>query len=197
MSLDEDTRKALWDTLGPNVFNQIKTVIPDFFNDKYIVTKLVEKPEGEQIRGYPLVQLLEPEAVASTHPGITTGTIVNVHEMLPELMREGYNVTLSPTKIRAYDIGPKSLMIAPIDSLVIAEFPKDGQEFKDSEVFYRNGARLYKGKSVGYGKLNTHQYFEGSGRLHVHFAFTPQKGEEKRPNVFIEDRTWNLRNSKL
>ncbi|MFH1063538.1 MAG: hypothetical protein V1729_00490 [Candidatus Woesearchaeota archaeon] len=192
MAIDEETRKILSEVMGPNVLRQLTTAVPDFFDDKYLITKLVEKPLDQQMRGYPLAKLLEPETVASTHPGCPPGTIIDVDVLLPELMDDGYNVSLSPTRIRAYMTDDNTLEMGPIDSLVIAQFPKTGKSFEDVQVFYRNGARLYGGKSIGYGPLNRSKYFEGSGRLNVHFAFTPQKEEERRTCAFIQDHSWQL-----
>jgi hypothetical protein len=191
MTLDEETKRIVLETMGINVFKQLTTVVPDFFDRDYVITKTVEKPKDQQPPTYPHVKHMEPKVVASTHPKYPVDTIIEVDEVLADLIRQGYNVTVSPEEIsRRITHSKETLEREPCHSFAIAEISKQDSGFGEPDVFYHNNPYLYEGREISLGILVKGHYFEGLGRCNVHFAFVP-KGEKERKVAYFEEG-WEL-----
>lgn len=213
MSLDDKTKRAMLGVLGNNVLThmlevmdprilnqideimglnvlrQIVTVVPDFFDGGYIVTNLVPKPKEEQSK-HGMVKYLEPKIVVSTHPRYKANSRVDVEDKLAELTKKGFNVTISPERIRNFSTDSKTLGEYPCDNLVIAQVPSDEKGFGNPYVFYDQDSYLGRGWKIGFGQLPKGELYQGLRYL-THFAFVPQ-GEEKRKSCFIEG-DWELK----
>jgi hypothetical protein len=80
----------------------------------------------------------------------------------------------------------------PLDSVAIAEFPKQGRQFEEARVFYTQRTHLYESREVSFGRLNILRYFEASGRCDVHFAFAPQMSDKRRELAYINFNSWQV-----
>lgn len=190
MSLDEETKRIVLEVMGPNVLKQLTTVVPDFFDKDYVLTRLVEKPREEQPPGYPYVKLMEPKVVASTHPQYPIDTIIRVDEVLTDLIRDGYNVTVSPDSVsKGTYYSDEILEEAPMHNIAIAEVAKDQQGFGKPDAFYTHGAKLRDFIPIGWGELSKSDFFEATGYA-IHFAFIPA-GEKERGKAAILDN-WEV-----
>lgn len=191
MSLDEETKKIVLEVMGPNVFKQLTVVESGFFDGKYIVAKLVKKPKEKRPSIIP-VTYLEPKVFASTHPVYKVGSILDSLDILSDIIREDYNLSISPIEIRRGMVGKEILEEGPEDGLVIAEISKESEGFGNPRVFYANAAFLSGGCEISSGRLEKTDFFKASSKFYVHFAFVPQKSGKKRESVYI-DKAWELK----
>ena len=185
MTLDATTQQILNEVMGPNVLRQIELIVPDFFDGKYIITKMVPKDDQPT----PLVKYLKTQVVASSDPKYAPGTDLDVHDELGALVREGYNITVHPPRIRDHGTDAYTLESSPHDRVAIAEAEtEDG--WNNPRVFYANRASIYGGKNIRFGALEESDWSMAVCRCNVHFAFVP-KGEEKRESCALENN-WDI-----
>jgi len=179
--------------MGCNVRKQLNIVVPDFFDNDYVVMHMQPKPESEQGSGYPFVQPLEPVIIASKHPDYQEGRIVQSVNDLEEMLSEGYNLTISPNKIRGHTIPSQEILeIEPCDSLVIAELDVSEEEFfGKNNIIYKHDAHYGGGREIY--DLDLDIFSKAIGNGIIHFAFLPKKPGAKRERCYI-DNGWQLKN---
>lgn len=181
--IDKNLKKIINETMGTNVYRQIITVEPDFFSGKYIITKLVEKPEIQQKFGQ-FVRLCEPKIVASTHPEYSKGIIFDNNKLF-EIIKQGYNFTISPNIIRDFMTDESTLSEGPLDGLVIAGIKNEKlYPFYVKEGSMGNPKHIYAGLRTMVMK----DYFPSTNCFT--FAFTKDKGQEQ---CYIDDYGWKLK----
>jgi hypothetical protein len=174
MALDDKARRIAEEVMGINVLKQLELVVPDFFDRDYMIVKMSPKPEDQQHQHYPHVVALEPRVMASTHPRYPAGAILDLEKQLAEMAGEGYNVAVSPDKIRGrISTDRRTLENEPFDSLVIAEVRAGEGGFGNPEIFYVQGGALRWGRRIAYSSLDEKIFDEALCRSNVHFAFVP------------------------
>ena len=111
------------EVLGENILRQIELVVPDFFDNDYVIFQLKPKPEHEQGPGYPHRTDLEPIVVYSTIEEFTQGQKVDPLQDFKQISRTGCSITISPRNIRnpRFPMPEEDLEKCPCDYLVIAE----------------------------------------------------------------------------
>lgn len=190
MSIDNITKVAILEVMGINVFKQLTTVVPDFFDENFVLAKMVEKPKEQQHKHYPHVKVYGTKVMVSTHPEHEIGNDISLNGDLTNLLDQGYNISVSPFRIRSdrIHVDADILEEAPHDSLVIGEALSNEPAFANSIVFYAHNAYLRN----TYGELREEEFCAGIARNHVHFAFIPHKTSHKRNPCYI-DKKWKLK----
>lgn len=186
--------QILEEVMGYNVRRQLDVVVPDFFDEGYVVMQMQPKPESEQPFGYPHIVAMNPFVVASNHSSYKEGIVLNQDKFIPDLkgmLRDGYNVTVSPDKIRERIIPSREILESePCDGLVIAELDVKGDCFGDyNKIIYAHDANIGGGRTLY--TLNECTCGEAMRYGNVHFAFLPQEPEVRRKSCYI-DRGWVL-----
>lgn len=202
--IDSRLGQILDEVMGPNVRKQLYTVAPDFFDKDYVVMQMQPKPESEQPFGYLNLVAMEPIVVASNHPKYGEGTAVNLDEgihHLKEMLRDDYNITVSPVEIiRKIHVPPEEVESGPFDPLVIAELDVYSDGFYNTNEIYHHRYHIplkhYLGIEIPVGELC--EYVFGRAMLYgyVHFAFLPQEPGVERDFCYIYDG-WELESWKL
>jgi len=178
MSLDT---QIVEEVLGINVFLQLRAVEPTFFDERYLILKLVPMPEDRQHEHYPHVVYLEPKVVASTDQQYQVGEVIEVKDRLAELIVRGNNVVVSPNKIRREGlIGREILEGEPEDRLVIAEVDPTPGGFGSVKSLYAHNALLGHGKIGSRSRISFEDFDSASVNTYVHFAFLPRKDTPRR-----------------
>ncbi|MFH1358898.1 MAG: hypothetical protein ABIH37_03365 [archaeon] len=178
---DQTLGEVVNEVIGHNVYRQLTTIVPDFFERPYVVIQM--QPDLEKKRKQrPIIPVtpLKPVVVESTVPAFYhsfTFPVDEIPETLTRVLETGSNLLVSPDVIRISHIQYSDYILreAPRDSLIIVVTdPNQGLFERGSRLIYSHGGNIGK-YNRRFTEFTEEQFSLALTRGKTHFAFLPKE----------------------